>query len=173
MNCCCRSAIPEWDCPGTRQMRSLTPSLPPRLTAPAWDCASAARLSNRMVAACGRPITPRAAHVFVSPCPTKPRQKNDTRIRSHSYGAESLWLKPQPFEAFPKRKKIQVLVRFPAYLAPQRANLLYVMQSVHQVEFSPLRSGEGAEKRMVEDFRSGSEFLLTTSDGVIHFSDLG
>src|SRR5580693_1360658 len=55
-------------------MRSLTPSLPPRLTAPAWDFASAARLSNRMVAACGLPTTLHAAQVFVSPYPPKPRQ---------------------------------------------------------------------------------------------------
>jgi hypothetical protein len=65
-------------------MRSLTPSLPPRLTAPAWDFASAARLSNRMVAACGLPTTLRVAQVFVSPCPPKPRQMNDTRSRSRS-----------------------------------------------------------------------------------------
>src|SRR6266478_396269 len=73
-NCCCRSAIPAWDCPGTRQIRSLTPSLPPRLTAPAWDFASAARLSNRMVAACGLPTTLHAAQVFVSPYPPEPKQ---------------------------------------------------------------------------------------------------
>src|ERR1700757_3391963 len=73
MNCCCRSAIPAWDCPGPRQMRSLTPSLLPRLTAQAWDFASAARLSNRMVAACGLPTTLRAAQGFVSPY--LPKQK--------------------------------------------------------------------------------------------------
>ena len=49
---------------------------------PAWDFASAARLSNRMVAACGLPTTLRAAQVFVSPYPPKPRQMNDTRSRS-------------------------------------------------------------------------------------------
>src|ERR1700722_924341 len=79
LNCCCRAAIPAWDSCGTRRMRSLTPSLPPRLTAPAWDFASAARLSNRMVAACGLPTTLRAAQVFVSLCPPKPRHMNDTR----------------------------------------------------------------------------------------------
>src|SRR6267154_3118605 len=74
MNCCCRSATPAWDCPGTRQIRSLTPSLLPRLTAPAWDFASAARLSNRMVVACGLPTPLHAAQVFASPYPPEPRQ---------------------------------------------------------------------------------------------------
>ncbi len=78
----CRSAIPAWDCPDTRQIRSLMPSLPPRLTAPAWDFASAAQSSNRMAAACGLPTTLRAAQVFVSPYPPKPRQLNDAQSRS-------------------------------------------------------------------------------------------
>ncbi len=52
--------------PGTRQMRSLAPSLPPRLTVPAWDCRSAAPLLNRPVAACGLPTILRAAQDFVS-----------------------------------------------------------------------------------------------------------
>ena len=73
------SATRAWDCTGTRQTRSLTPSLAPRITAPAWDFASAAQLSNRMVAACGLLTTLRAAQVFVSPYPPKPWQMNDTR----------------------------------------------------------------------------------------------
>src|SRR6201987_4294355 len=89
MNCCYRSATRAWDFPGTRQIRSLTPSLLPRLMAPAWDFASAARLSNRMVAACGLPTTLRAAQVFASPYPPKPRQMNDTRDRTRGLRAGS------------------------------------------------------------------------------------
>ena len=51
---------------------------------PAWDSASAAPSSNRMVAACGLLTTPRAAQVFVSPYPPKPRQMNEARRRPHS-----------------------------------------------------------------------------------------
>src|ERR1700694_4948920 len=40
------------------------PSLPPRLTAPAWGFGSAAPSLNRMAAACGPPTTLRAAQVF-------------------------------------------------------------------------------------------------------------
>src|SRR5258708_33094825 len=53
-------------------------SLPPNLTALAWDFASADPSSNRMAAACGLPTTPRAAQAFVSPYLLKPRRMNDT-----------------------------------------------------------------------------------------------
>src|ERR1700676_579686 len=54
-------------------------SLPPSLTAPAWDFASAAPSSNRMVAACGLSTSPRAAQAFVLPYPPGARHLNDTR----------------------------------------------------------------------------------------------
>ena len=57
-------------------------SLPPSRMAPEWDSASAARLSNRMVAACGLPTTLRAAQVFVSPYPPKPRQLKTHEVAS-------------------------------------------------------------------------------------------
>src|ERR1700674_1687994 len=70
--------------PHSRRSRSSTPSLLPSPTGPAWNFASAAPLSNRMVAACGLLTAPRAAQVFVSPYPPKARQRNETRRRYHA-----------------------------------------------------------------------------------------
>ena len=69
--------------PGSRQTRSSMRSLPPSLTAPAWDFGSAAPSSNRTAAACGLPTVPRVARVFISPCLLKPRPRNDACRRSH------------------------------------------------------------------------------------------
>ena len=77
------SLTAAWDCPHSRRNRSSMPSLLPSRTGPAWDFASAAPSSNRMVAACGLPTTSRAAQSFVSPYPPKPRRVNDARGRSH------------------------------------------------------------------------------------------
>lgn len=78
-----------------------------------------------------------------------------------------------PLGVRPDLQKILVLLRFPAHLVPQRSNLFYVMQSVNQVELSPLRSGEWAEEGMVDNFHARTEFLLTPSNGLIHFGDFG
>jgi hypothetical protein len=64
-----RSAIPAWGFHRSRRTRSLMRSLPPRLTALAWDCGSAAPLLNRTAAACGLPTILRAAQDFVSHYP--------------------------------------------------------------------------------------------------------
>ena len=82
-----------------------------------------------------------------------------------------VWRKPCVFQCL--RLSGTRLARFPVDLVPQGANLLYVMQSVHQVELSPLRSGEWAEEGMVENFCAQTELLLAASDGLIHFHDLG
>jgi len=52
------------------------------LTARVWGYPSAARSLSRMAAACGLLTTLRAAPVFISPCPPKPRHRNDLRRRS-------------------------------------------------------------------------------------------
>ena len=68
----CPSAIPAWGFPRSRRTRSSMRSLPPNLTAPAWDFRSAARSLNRMAAACGLPTTLRAAPTFISRYPRNP-----------------------------------------------------------------------------------------------------
>jgi hypothetical protein len=57
-------------CPRSRWSRSSMPSLLPSPTGPAWDFASAAPSSNRMVAACGLPTTSRGGSLYFT-LPTK------------------------------------------------------------------------------------------------------
>ena len=57
----CRSAIPAWVCPRSGGTRSSMRFSLPNLTAPAWDCGSAAPSLNRMVGAYGPPTTFRRA----------------------------------------------------------------------------------------------------------------
>ena len=59
------------------------------LTAPAWDCGSAAPSLNRMVGACGLPPTLPVAHALLSLSPPKWTAANDNRNRSQ---VSSSWL---------------------------------------------------------------------------------
>jgi len=79
----CPSLTAAWGCPLSRRNRSSMPSLLPSRTGPAWDFGSAALSSNHMVAACGLRRTLRAAQVFLSVYPPRPRRLNDARRRSH------------------------------------------------------------------------------------------
>jgi len=54
-------------CLRSMQTRLLMLSLPPSLTALAWDFGSAAPSFNRLAVGCGLPITLRAVQAFVSP----------------------------------------------------------------------------------------------------------
>src|SRR5229473_5327026 len=82
----CPSLIAAWGCPHSRRSRSSMPSLLPSPTGPAWDFASAAPSSNRMVAACGLPTTHRAAQAFLSPYPPKPGHIHDTWVAGAAEG---------------------------------------------------------------------------------------
>src|SRR5882672_7040554 len=53
------------------------PSLPPNLTARAWDFASAVPSLKRMAAACGLPTTRRAAQAFTWHFPSKSSRLNE------------------------------------------------------------------------------------------------
>src|SRR5580704_1156488 len=103
-NLWCRSAIRAWGCLHSRQIRFLMPSLPPNLTAPAWDFASADRLWNHMVAACGPTITPRAVQVFTSPSPPTLRPTNDlyspTAFRPVLSNSYQSMIAPSPAEGY-------------------------------------------------------------------------
>jgi hypothetical protein len=57
-------------------------------------------------------------------------------------------------------------------LHTQAAELLYVMQAMHQVKLPPLGCRERAEDGMIEKFLARSEFLLAAANNVIHLSDL-
>src|SRR5579864_4384378 len=61
-----RSAILAWGFHCSRQTRSLTRSLLPRVTAREWDCGSAAPLLNRTAGACGLLRILRKAQHFIS-----------------------------------------------------------------------------------------------------------
>src|ERR1700732_3664886 len=65
-------------------------SLPRKIMGPAWDCPSAAQSSNRIAAACAPPTTLRAAQVFTSFYPPKPRHMNDmSKPRSAAWAEPS------------------------------------------------------------------------------------
>src|SRR5579864_4706114 len=49
--------------------------------------------------------------------------------------------------------------------------LLHMVPSVHEMEFPPLRNGEGAENGMVEDFAMRSELGLATRHDLVHGGD--
>src|ERR1700730_7508516 len=76
------SAIRAWGCPRSRRTRFSTHSLPPNLTAPGWDLASADRSLNRMADACGLRATLRAAQMFASPYPSTSTHRTGPRCRS-------------------------------------------------------------------------------------------
>jgi signal transduction histidine kinase len=70
-------------CRRTRQSRCVTRSLPPNLTAPAWDCGSAVLSLKRIMGACGPPLTFHAAQDSVSHCPPTARRATERFALHH------------------------------------------------------------------------------------------
>ncbi len=56
-------------------------------------------------------------------------------------------------------------------LLAQATDLLYVMQAMDQMKLSPLRGGERAEDRMVQQFAVRPKLFFATCKVVIHFGD--
>src|ERR1700723_1458589 len=89
-------------------------SLPPRRTALAWDCASAALLLNRTGAACGLPTTLRAAHDFVSHYLPTARHATLSRLEIALTLVTTLTATTRPFECIRRSMRtIEILRRCP------------------------------------------------------------